>query len=75
MLTTIQVERSDIEKLQIIARKNRKPIEQVFHEVIESYIIINEEDPEEEAVNAALRSPKVRKAVSSLNKTLDSLNL
>ena len=34
MLTTIQAEQSDVEKLQSIAKRDRKPVEQVLHELL-----------------------------------------
>ena len=80
MLTTIQAEQSDVDKLKSIAIKAGKPLERAFHEAVEELeqrttLIDDEDDPDEKAFNEAVRSPKVRKAILHLNKTLDSLDL
>ena len=80
MLTTIQAEQSDVEKLQSIAKRDRKPIEQVLHEMIveaeyQRAIREDELDPDEKAFNDAARSPEVRQEILKLNQTLRRKNI
>jgi len=80
LTTTLETRQSDLEKLRSIAQRSGKSEGDALHELLiqaenSDLQIPDENDPEEQAVNNALRSPEVRGAFKKLQTAIKSKNL